>query len=146
MPDAYKGFEVFLCTAFFCMMSFSFVESSHSDDFRISLAVSIYLMISVGIGMTCYWFSGRLGCGPVGWAGSVGCVMVARHEYQVMSERYLAVCRPHHFRAVQSDSHRSLVYILPCLAAGILVNCSRQCYKGADNNFMSTFCCTARPA
>ena len=44
----------FYLYSFFCMMSLLVVESSNSDDYRISLAVSIYLMISVGIGMTCY--------------------------------------------------------------------------------------------
>jgi len=48
--------------------------------------------------------------------------------YLMMSvaiERYIAVCRPHHYREVQSDSTRSLLYILPSLCVATGVNCSR---------------------
>ena len=37
-------------------------------------------------------------------------------------ERFLAVCRPHHYREVQTRSSRVLYYILPALTAAILVN------------------------
>jgi hypothetical protein len=40
-------------------------------------------------------------------------------------ERYLAVCRPHHFRIIQHRPWRSLSYILPCLAAAVLMNVPR---------------------
>eukprot|EP00092_Neocalanus_flemingeri_P014437 GFUD01015576.1.p1 GENE.GFUD01015576.1~~GFUD01015576.1.p1 ORF type:complete len:498 (+),score=105.88 GFUD01015576.1:152-1645(+) len=43
----------------------------------------------------------------------------------VAIERYLAVCQPHHYREVQSDSCRSLLYILPSLAVALVVNSSR---------------------
>ena len=52
------------------MVSKCFIRTVH---FRISLCVSIYLMIGVGI------------------------------------ERYIAVCRPHHFRQVQTDNYRYLI-------------------------------------
>jgi len=61
----------------------------HYPFYRISLCISIYLMIGVGI------------------------------------ERFIAVCRPHHFRQVQTDNYRSLIYILPGVLLGLIVNCSR---------------------
>jgi len=61
----------------------------HYPFYRISLCISIYLMIGVGI------------------------------------ERYIAVCKPHHFRQVQTDNYRSLLYVLPGVLLGLLVNGSR---------------------
>ena len=57
-------------------------------------------------------------------------------------ERYLAGCRPHHFREVQGRAHRVLVYILPSLLTAILVNSTRFmeiqivtfCYDFSDCN------------
>jgi len=43
----------------------------------------------------------------------------------VAIERYLAVCRPHHYREIQTDSSRCLRYILPSLLAAFVVNLSR---------------------
>jgi len=43
----------------------------------------------------------------------------------VAIERYLAVCRPHHYREIQTDSSRCLRYILPSLIAAFVVNTSR---------------------
>jgi len=43
----------------------------------------------------------------------------------VAIERYLAVCRPHHYREIQTDSSRCLRYILPSLIAAFVVNMSR---------------------
>ena len=43
----------------------------------------------------------------------------------VAIERYIAVCRPHHYREVQSDTTRSVLYILPSLCVALGVNCSR---------------------
>jgi len=43
----------------------------------------------------------------------------------VAIERYLAVCRPHHYREIQTDSSRCLRYIMPSLLAALLVNSSR---------------------
>ena len=40
-------------------------------------------------------------------------------------ERYLAVCRPHHYHQVQAQSYRSLVYIIPALAAAVLINITK---------------------
>ena len=40
-------------------------------------------------------------------------------------ERFLAVCRPHHYREVQTRSSRVLYYILPALTAAILVNITK---------------------
>ena len=43
----------------------------------------------------------------------------------VAIERYIAVCQPHHYREVQADTSRSLIYILPSLGVALGVNCSR---------------------
>ena len=40
-------------------------------------------------------------------------------------ERYLAVCRPHHYREVQGRSKRVVMYILPALLAAIMVNVTK---------------------
>lgn len=40
-------------------------------------------------------------------------------------ERYLAVCRPHHYREVQGRSNRALMYILPALACAVLINMTK---------------------
>ena len=40
-------------------------------------------------------------------------------------ERYLAVCRPHHYREVQGSSTRILCYLLPAILAAILVNITK---------------------
>jgi len=40
-------------------------------------------------------------------------------------ERFIAVCRPHHFRQVQTDNTRSLLYILPGVLVGLIVNSPR---------------------
>ena len=46
----------------------------------------------------------------------------------VAIERYLAVCRPHHYREVQSNTSRSLIYILPSLLMAVGVNSSRYAW------------------
>merc|ERR1711953_1246852 len=61
----------------------------HYPFYRISLCISIYLLVGVGI------------------------------------ERFIAVCRPHHFRQVQTDNTRSLLYILPGVLVGLIVNSPR---------------------
>jgi hypothetical protein len=45
------------------------------------------------------------------------------HQCGVAIERYQAVYRPHHYREVQADSTRSIIYILPSLgvALGLIV-------------------------
>ena len=40
-------------------------------------------------------------------------------------ERYLAVCRPHHYRELQASNTRVLYYLLPALLAAILVNVTK---------------------
>jgi len=40
-------------------------------------------------------------------------------------ERYLAVCRPHHYRSVQDKPGRSLAYIIPSLTAAAVMNIPR---------------------
>jgi len=40
-------------------------------------------------------------------------------------ERYLAVCRPHHYRTVQDKPGRSTWYILPSILAAVLMNIPR---------------------
>jgi len=40
-------------------------------------------------------------------------------------ERYLAVCRPHHFREVQGRSNRALMYIVPAMAFAVLINMTK---------------------
>ena len=40
-------------------------------------------------------------------------------------ERYLAVCRPHHYREVQGRSNRALMYILPALACAVVINMTK---------------------
>eukprot|EP00092_Neocalanus_flemingeri_P095536 GFUD01121553.1.p1 GENE.GFUD01121553.1~~GFUD01121553.1.p1 ORF type:complete len:347 (+),score=65.60 GFUD01121553.1:153-1193(+) len=40
-------------------------------------------------------------------------------------ERYLAVCRPHHYHKIQDHPHRALAYIMPSIGAAILVNLPR---------------------
>ena len=34
-------------------------------------------------------------------------------------ERYLAVCRPHHYHQVQGQNYRALAYIIPALIAAV---------------------------
>ena len=43
----------------------------------------------------------------------------------VAVERYLAVCRPHHFREVQGRSNRVIKYILPALLVAAAVNATK---------------------
>lgn len=43
----------------------------------------------------------------------------------VAIERYLAVCRPHHYREVQTQGSRAFLYILPSLLLALAVNTSR---------------------
>ena len=43
----------------------------------------------------------------------------------VSAERYLAVCRPHHYREVQCRSNRVIIYIIPALAAAIAINVTK---------------------
>ncbi|XP_023347490.1 FMRFamide receptor [Eurytemora carolleeae] len=43
----------------------------------------------------------------------------------VAIERYLAVCRPHHYREVQTQGSRAFLYILPSILLALLVNTSR---------------------
>merc|ERR1712198_98764 len=48
--------------------------------------------------------------------------------YMIISvgiERYLAVCRPHHFRQVQTQNYRVLVYIIPAVLIAVLVSLPR---------------------
>ena len=40
-------------------------------------------------------------------------------------ERFLAVCRPHHYREVQGRSKRVVMYILPALLAALAVNVTK---------------------
>ena len=40
-------------------------------------------------------------------------------------ERYLAVCRPHHYREVQGRSNRVIIYILPALLGAIIINVTK---------------------
>ena len=40
-------------------------------------------------------------------------------------ERFLAVCRPHHYREVQGRSKRVVMYILPALLAAVAVNVTK---------------------
>ena len=40
-------------------------------------------------------------------------------------ERYLAVCRPHHYREVQGRSNRVIIYILPALLAAMAINITK---------------------
>ena len=40
-------------------------------------------------------------------------------------ERYLAVCRPHHYRQVQAQSYRALAYIIPALLGAIVINITK---------------------
>jgi len=41
------------------------------------------------------------------------------------TERYLAVCRPHHYHKIQDRPHRALYYILPSIATAIIFNIPR---------------------
>ena len=43
----------------------------------------------------------------------------------VSVERYLAVCRPHHYREVQGRSKRVIIYILPALLAALAINITK---------------------
>ena len=43
----------------------------------------------------------------------------------VSVERYLAVCRPHHYREVQGRSNRVIMYILPALLAAVIINITK---------------------
>ena len=43
----------------------------------------------------------------------------------VSVERYLAVCRPHHYREVQGRSNRVIIYVLPALVAAIAINVTK---------------------
>ena len=40
-------------------------------------------------------------------------------------ERYLAVCRPHHYREVQGKRNRALMYIFPALACAVMINVTK---------------------
>ena len=55
-------------------------------------------------------------------------ISVCGSIYMIMSvgiERYLAVCRPHHYHQVQAQSYRALVYIIPALTAAVLINITK---------------------
>ena len=43
----------------------------------------------------------------------------------VCVERFLAVCRPHHYREVQTRPSRLLSYLLPACLAALLVNLTK---------------------
>ena len=43
----------------------------------------------------------------------------------VCVERYLAVCRPHHYREVQGRSNRVIMYIFPALLAAVIINVTK---------------------
>merc|ERR1719317_32531 len=43
----------------------------------------------------------------------------------VAVERYLAVCRPHHYREVQGRSSRVVIYLLPAFMVTIAVNATK---------------------
>ena len=43
----------------------------------------------------------------------------------VSVERYLAVCRPHHYREVHGRSNRVIIYILPALLAALAINITK---------------------
>ena len=43
----------------------------------------------------------------------------------VSVERYLAVCRPHHYREVQGRSNRVIMYILPALLLAMAINVTK---------------------
>ena len=40
-------------------------------------------------------------------------------------ERYLAVCRPHHYRELQGRNKRVILYLLPALMAAFAVNVTK---------------------
>ena len=40
-------------------------------------------------------------------------------------ERYLAVCRPHHYREIQGRSNRVIMYLLPALLASLAINVTK---------------------
>ena len=40
-------------------------------------------------------------------------------------ERYLAVCKPHHYREVQGKRNRALMYIVPALACAVTINVTK---------------------
>ena len=48
------------------------------------------------------------------------CLIIA-----VAVERYLAVCRPHHFREVQGRSNRVIMYILPTFLVAVAINVTK---------------------
>jgi hypothetical protein len=43
----------------------------------------------------------------------------------VSVERYLAVCRHHHYRELQGRSNRVIMYILPALLAAVSINVTK---------------------
>ena len=43
----------------------------------------------------------------------------------VSVERYLAVCRPHHYREVQGRSNRVIVYVVPGLLAALAIDATK---------------------
>ena len=43
----------------------------------------------------------------------------------VAVERYLAVCRPHHYREVQGRSSRVIMYLLPAFMVTVAVNATK---------------------
>ena len=40
-------------------------------------------------------------------------------------ERFLAVCRPHHYREVQAKSRRVVLYIIPAILCAVIVNITK---------------------
>ena len=40
-------------------------------------------------------------------------------------ERFLAVCRPHHYREVQARSKRVVFYIIPAILGAVIVNITK---------------------
>ena len=55
-------------------------------------------------------------------------ISVCGSIYLIMSvgvERYLAVCKPHHYREVQGRSKRVIMYLLPALLAALVVNLTK---------------------
>jgi len=55
-------------------------------------------------------------------------ISVCASIYMIISvgiERYLAVCRPHHFRQVQTQNYRALVYVIPAIVTAIFVSMPR---------------------
>ena len=55
-------------------------------------------------------------------------ISVCASIYLIISvgiERYLAVCRPHHYRQVQTQNYRALAYIIPALLVAIIINITK---------------------